>query len=366
MQTIPDIFEKSSNLTRLYQADDFMQVENKGIQQFFSPIQIGNVKLEGNIFLAPVAGYSDVVFRSLCVSEGASLTYTEMVSSEALVRSCRKTHSLMEKSEEEKKYAIQIFGSNPHTMSEAAKCIAEEYAPSIIDVNAGCPMPKITKQGAGSALLETPALLYDILKSLVKAMQVYNIPVTVKIRAGKNENKISWQEASKVAIEAGVAAITLHPRTQVQCYSGVSAVELIGSLKEMASVFDVKVFGSGDLFTPFDALNMFRKTACDGIMFARGAMGNPFIFRQTKDLLLQGHYEEIPLKEKIAMGLKELHLLAGLKGEKSACLEMRRRIMPYIKGVNGVAEFRRVLVHSLSIAEYEEVLNKIGDTTVQL
>lgn len=339
-----------------------MQLKTNSEQQanFYSPVKIGNVQLEGNVFLAPVAGYSDVVFRSLCASEGATLTYTEMVSSEALVRSSKKTLNLMEKSEEEKKYAIQVFGSNAHTISEAAKYIAEEYAPAIIDVNAGCPMPKITKQGAGAALLEVPSLLYNILKELVEAMQVYDIPVTVKIRSGKNNTKMLWQEATKVAIDAGIAAITLHPRTQAQCYSGASNVDLIGSLKEMAKDFDVKVFGSGDLFTPQDALNMFCKTACDGLMFARGAMGNPFIFRQTKELLLKGCYQTISLKEKIAMGLKELHLLSNIKGEKLACLEMRRRIMPYIKGVNGGTEIRRKLVHSLSIAEYEEVLKKIG------
>ncbi len=328
---------------------------------FYSPVELGkNVKLEGNVFLAPVAGYSDVVFRSLCASEGAALTYTEMVSSEALVRSSQKTLALMQKSEAEKCYAIQVFGSNAKTISEAAKYIVEEYAPAIIDVNAGCPMPKITKQGAGSALLEKPLLLYDILKALVLAMQAYDIPVTVKMRSGKNSSQMLWQEAAKVAIEAGVAAITLHPRTQAQCYSGVSAVELIGSLKEMTKDSCVKVFGSGDLFTPQDALNMFRQTACDGLMFARGAMGNPFIFRQTRQLLIEGHYDDVPLKEKIAMGRKELHLLAKLKGEKVACLEMRRRIMPYIKGISGGTEIRRKLVQALSIAEYEEVLDRIG------
>lgn len=326
---------------------------------FYSPLQIGNVRLEGNIFLAPVAGYSDVVFRSLCASEGACLTYTEMVSSEALIRYSKKTLCLMEKSEAEKQYAIQVFGSDAHTISEAAKYIAETYKPCIIDLNAGCPMPKITKQGAGSALLENPNLLYDILKTLVDAMCIYNIPITVKIRSGKNATKIVWKEVAKVAIDAGVSAITLHPRTQVQCYSGVSDVKLIGCLKEMSRAFNVKVFGSGDLFTPEDALNMFANTCCDGIMFARGAMGNPFIFRQTKELLEQGHYKNIPLKEKITIALKELYLLARLKGEKIAVLEMRKRIMPYIKGVNGGAEIRKKIVQATSIAEYEQELRRI-------
>ena len=326
-------------------------------KSFYSPIQIGNVCLSGNLFLAPVAGYSDVSFRTICLEEGASFTYTEMVSAEALVRSSKKTHLLMQKSQIEEKYAIQLFGSDSKMMAEATKIVAEEYAPAIVDVNAGCPMQKITKQGAGSALLDSPTLLYNILKEMKNALIPYNIPLTLKIRSGLEVNKPLWKDAARVAIDAGVEAITFHPRSKAQCYSGISNVSLIGELKEYAKDSGIKVFGSGDLFSPEDAHKMFSLTHCDGVMFARGAMGNPFIFRQTIDFLKNGKYKAISLKEKIDMAKKELRLLSLSKGEKVACLEMRKRCTPYIKGVEGAAILREKLVHCSTILEYEEILN---------
>ncbi|MGP1438871.1 MAG: tRNA dihydrouridine synthase DusB [Treponema sp.] len=324
---------------------------------FYHPIEIGELKLKGNLFLAPIAGYSDVIFRSLCADEGASFTYTEMVSTEALVRLSQNTHLLMEKSDREEKYAIQLFGSSPQTMVKAALMIVENYAPACIDVNAGCPMPKITKTGAGSALLSTPKLLFDILSELVKALEP--LPVTVKIRSGKTCDAPLWKEAARVCVEAGVKAITMHPRSQAQCYSGVSKTSLIGELKEEVGKYGVKVFGSGDLFTAEDAKKMFELTHCDGVMFARGAMGNPFIFRQTKELLQNGNISEIDIKDKIETARKELFLLCKLKGEKLGCLEMRKRISPYIKGLENASERRKELVQCSSLKEYENVLAKI-------
>ena len=327
--------------------------------QFYHPVEIGNLKLEGNIFLAPIAGYSDSVFRSLCSNEGASFTYTEMVSTEALVRSSKKTTFLMEKSENEGKYAVQIFGSSPDTMAEAAIIIMENYAPSCIDVNAGCPMPKITKSGAGSALLSNPKLLFDILTALVKALEPYKTPITLKIRSGKTCDEPLWKEVAKVAVEAGVKAITMHPRSQAQCYSGVSNTQLIGELKEEVNSYGVKVFGSGDLFSPEDAKRMFEMTNCDGIMFARGAMGNPFIFRQTIEFLQTGKITDISIEDRIKTAKKELALLCKVKGEKLGCLEMRKRISPYIKGIENASEKRKELVQCSTLEEYENVLNSI-------
>ena len=326
---------------------------------FYHPVEIGELKLKGNIFLAPIAGYSDFVFRSICADEGASFTYTEMVSSDALVRSSKKTALLMEKSENEEKYAVQIFGSCPEIMAKAAIIIVENYAPSCIDVNAGCPMPKITKSGAGSALLSTPLLLFEILSALVNTLSPYKIPVTLKIRSGQTCDKPLWKEAAKVAVEAGVKAITMHPRSRAQCYSGLSNTELIGQLKEEVSRYGVKVFGSGDLFCPEDAKKMFEKTNCDGVMFARGAMGNPFIFRQTIEFLQTGTITEIALKDKIKTAKKELALLCNAKGEKLGCLEMRKRIASYIKGVENASDKRKELVQCSTLKEYENVLNSI-------
>lgn len=326
---------------------------------FYHPVEIGELKLGGNVFLAPIAGYSDSIFRSLCVCEGASFTYTEMVSSEALVRSSKKTAFLMEKSENEEKYAVQLFGSSPEIMAKAAIIIVENYAPSCIDVNAGCPMPKITKSGAGSALLSNPKLLFDILTALVDTLSPYKIPVTLKIRSGKTCDEPLWKKASKMAVEAGVKAITMHPRSQAQCYSGVSNTQLIGELKEEVGKYGVKVFGSGDLFSPEDAKRMFEITKCDGIMFARGAMGNPFMFRQTIEFLKTGKITEVSVEDKIKTAKKELFLLCKAKGEKLGCLEMRKRISPYIKGIENASEKRKELVQCSTLEEYENVLNSI-------
>ena len=326
---------------------------------FYHPVEIGNLKLNGNLFLAPIAGYSDFVFRSLCATEGASFTYTEMVSSEALVRSSKKTTLLMGKSENEEKYAVQIFGSSPEVMAKAAITIVETYHPSCIDVNAGCPMPKITKSGAGSALLSNPKLLFDILDALVSSLSPYKIPLTLKIRSGKTCEEPLWEEVAKVAVEAGVKAITMHPRSQAQCYSGVSNTELIGKLKEKVKKHGVKVFGSGDLFSPEDAKKMFEMTGCDGIMFARGAMGNPFIFRQTIEYLQTGKKLKISVEDRIKTAKKELTLLCKAKGEKLGCLEMRKRISPYIKGIENASERRKELVQCSTLEEYENVLKHL-------
>lgn len=326
---------------------------------YYSSVELGSLKLDGNLFLAPIAGYSDVVFRTLCVAEGASFTFTEMVSTEAFVRDSKKTVTLLKKAENESSFAVQLFGSSPEVVGEAAKMIAGEYNPSCIDLNAGCPMKKITKTGAGSALLANPNLLYDILKNLVDAMLPYDIPVTVKIRSGIKNAKLLWREVAKLAVDAGVKAITIHPRTQEQGYSGKSDWHIIAQLKQEIASYDVKVFGSGDLFSPNDAKQMFENTKCDGIMFARGAIGNPFIFRMTRSFLETGTYHEIPIRDRVECAKKELFLLSQLKGEKLACLEMRKRSIPYIKGISSASHLRKQLVHCSTIVEYTNILDEL-------
>ena len=330
-----------------------------GKHSYYSKVKIGDVELPGNLFLAPIAGYSDVVFRSLCVEEGASFTCTEMVSAEAFVRDSKKTVNLLKKAKNESFFSVQLFGSSSKVIAEAAKLIVGEYRPSCIDLNAGCPMKKITRTGAGSALLATPNKLYDVLKSLVDAMSHYDIPVTVKIRSGIKNAKPLWQEVAKLAVDAGVKAITIHPRTQEQCYSGKSDWQIISQLKQEVASYNVKVFGSGDLFSPHDAKQMFESTGCDAIMFARGAIGNPFIFRMTRSLLETGAYEEVSLKTRVECAKKELFLLSQIKGERLACLEMRKRCAPYIKGVSSASNLRKQLVKSSTLAEYENILNEL-------
>lgn len=326
---------------------------------YYSKVEIGSLKLDGNLFLAPIAGYSDLVFRSLCVEEGACFTCTEMVSSEAFIRDSKKTVRLLRKAENERFFAVQLFGTSTKILSEVAKIIAFEYRPSCIDLNAGCPMKKITRTGAGSALLAKPTMLYDILKSLVDATFPYGIPVTVKIRSSIKNNKPLWKDIARLAVDAGVKAITIHPRSQEQCYSGKSDWQIIAQLKQEVAPYDVKVFGSGDLFTPNDAKRMFEDTGCDAVMFARGAIGNPFIFGMTRSLLETGSYEEISIRSRVECAKRELFLLSQAKGERLACLEMRKRCVPYIKGISSASHLRKQLVRCSTIVEYTNILNEL-------
>ena len=360
----------------------------------YHPVKIGNLELSGNLFLAPVAGYSDRAFRSICVEGGASFTYTEMVSAEALTRGNIKTEDLMSRAPNEQSYAVQIFGGNPQTMANAAKIVLEKTTADCIDINCGCPVPKIVKTGAGSALTKEPEKLYQVVKAVVNAvgetasasapeasapvdsakaasapeppakMASANnrnpgrkVPVTVKIRSGWDANSITWKEAALAAIDAGASAITIHPRTRAQGYEGKSDWTILKALVELVNG-KIPVFGSGDIFTPEDAKRMLEQTGCSGVMFARGAMGHPFIFRQTRQLLENGNYEEIDLAERISAGFRELDLLIQDKGEESACREMRKRFCAYSKGISGGAELRRKLVSASTKQDYELVFRE--------
>ena len=326
----------------------------------YRPITIGSLTLPGNIFLAPVAGYSDRSFRSICVDWDADFTYTEMVSSEAYIRNSVKTEKLIARAHNEQRYAVQIFGANPDFMAGTAVRIIERYHPECIDINAGCPMPKITKTGAGSALMRKPEKLYAVVKAVKEAVGKTEaaVPVTVKIRSGWSQTELTWKGAAVAAVEAGAAALTIHPRTCAQCYSGTADWDILGQLVQMMKG-QVPVFGSGDLFSPQAALDMLSSTQCAGIMFARGAMGNPFIFRQTRELLQTGTYSEIPPADKIRTAKKELALLCEEVGEQTACREMRKRFAAYTKGIAGGAKLREQLVQASSVQDYETILQAV-------
>jgi len=335
----------------------------------YHPVRIGPLTLGGNLFLAPVAGYSDRSFRSLCVEYGASFTYTEMVSAEALVRESEKTHAMMYRAPNEKQYAIQIFGGDPERLASAARIAIAETGAECIDINAGCPVPKIIKTGAGSSLTRDPDRLAAIVRSVVSALRSLAaetggepVPLTVKIRSGWDDSTITWKEAATAALESGAAAITLHPRTKAQGYEGKSRWDLLAELAAYTHNRwpGIPVFGSGDLFTPESARDMLAETGCDAVMFARGAMGNPFIFAQTKELLLSGQYGEIPTAVRIASGWRELQSLAADSGEYVACREMRKRFCSYSKGIEGGSALRMELVKASSIAEYREILARHG------
>lgn len=321
----------------------------------YHPVKIGPIELNGNLFLAPVAGYSDRSFRSICIENGASFTYTEMVSAEALTRNNLKTEILMRRAENEKVYSVQIFGGEPERMADAAQIVLEKTHCECIDINCGCPVPKIVKTGAGSALTQNPQMLKKVAEAVINAVKG-RAAVTVKIRSGWDQKSITFKEAANAALEAGVNAITMHPRTRAQGYEGKSDWNKLSELVKLAEG-KVPVFGSGDLFTPEDAKRMIEETGVDGAMFARGAMGNPFIFTKTIRLLTTGSYEEIPVSERLKTGFKELSLLAADTNEKSACMEMRKRFCAYSKGIPGGAELRQKTVHASTVDEYHEIFD---------
>lgn len=321
----------------------------------YHPVQIGNLSLSGNLFLAPVAGYSDRAFRSVCIECGANFTYTEMVSSEALTRGSDKTGAIMRSAPNEKAYAVQLFGGNPETMANAAKIVLERTNAACIDINAGCPVPKIIKTGAGSSLTKEPERLFAVVKAVVDSVE-NKIPVTVKIRSGWDSAHITWKEAATAALNAGAAAITIHARTRAQGYEGKSDWNI---LRELVTLMNGKipVFGSGDVFLPEDAKRMLEETGCDGVMFARGAMGHPFIFKQTRQLLENGTYDEVEPRQQIIAGFHELDLVIQDRGEEVACREMRKRFCAYSKGLYGGADLRRQIITANTKEDYKNIFS---------
>lgn len=322
----------------------------------YHPVKIGNVELKGNIFLAPVAGYSDSAFRSVCIENGACFTYTEMVSAEALVRNNIKTETLMARAYNEDKYAVQIFGGEEDSMAQATRIVLEKTHCEVIDINCGCPVPKIIKTGAGSALTRDPERLYKIAKAVKNAAG--DTPVTVKIRSGWDKPNMTWKEAAQAALEAGVSAITIHPRTRAQGYEGHSDWSIMKDLVEFVDG-KVPVFGSGDLFKVEDVVKMLEQTGVDAVMYARGAMGNPFIFKDTTSMLLTGCYEPVPADVRIKTGFEELERLTKETSEKHACLEMRKRFAAYSKGIENGAALRAQIVHASTIEDYKNIFKEI-------
>jgi nifR3 family TIM-barrel protein len=322
----------------------------------YHPVTVGSLTIPGNLFLAPVAGYSDRAFRTVCRENGADFTYTEMVSAEALIRGSSKTTDITRRADNEDIYAVQLFGGDADGMARAAIIMRDSVHPEIIDINAGCPVPKIIKSGAGSALTRDPEKLYRI---VLAAHQAVEIPITVKIRSGWDAACMTWKEAAFAAAEAGAAAVTLHARTRAQGYEGRADWSLLAELSALLAG-KIPVFGSGDVFSPEDAKAMLEQTGCAAVMFARGAMGNPFIFRSTRDLLQTGTYQSPDFPERIRTGMKELALLADETGETAACREMRKRFCAYTKGIPGSATVRTKIVTATTIAEYQSLFSDLA------
>lgn len=317
------------------------------------PVRIGSYTTRGNLFLAPVAGYSDAAFRSVCADAGCDLAYTEMVSSEALIRGSMKTGVLLERAPNEPDYAVQLFGGDPATMARAALMVVDRWHPAIIDVNCGCPVPKIIKTGAGSALMKDPPRI----AAMVRAMKaLVSTPITVKIRLGWDDSSINYFDAAQAAVDGGASAITLHARTRAQGYSGRAERE---AFLRLAELMPIPVFASGDLFSAADALAILSARSSSGpvvsgVMFARGAMGDPFIFTRARAVLRGEPEPPISLADKLNAARRHFELSLGFYDERLGCMEFRKQACSYLKGIPGGAELRARVVTCATAMDYQD------------
>lgn len=315
-------------------------------------MKIGNVTLENNLILAPMAGVTDLPFRLLCKEQGAGLLCMEMVSAKAIYYKNKNTESLMEIDERERPVSLQIFGSDADIMSEMAKKI-EERPFAILDINMGCPVPKVAGNGEGSALMKNPALVREIVSKVVKAIEK---PVTVKIRKGFDEEHINAVEIAKIIEDCGAAAVAVHGRTREQYYSGKADWDIIRQVKEAVSI---PVIGNGDVTGPESAKKLLEETGVDGIMIGRAARGNPWIFGQILEYFKTGIIPEKPSLEEVReMMLRHARMQLECKGEYTGIREMRKHVAWYTAGYPNSAKLRAQINEVESYEELEELLQR--------
>ena len=316
-------------------------------------LKIGNITLENNLILAPMAGVCDLPFRVLCKEQGAGLLCMEMVSAKGIYYRNKNTEILLSTTEEERPVSLQLFGADPKIISEMAKQI-EDRPFDILDINMGCPVPKVVNNGEGSALMKEPRLVYEIVSQTVKAIRK---PVTVKIRKGFDENSVNAVEIAKIIEAAGAAAVAVHGRTREQYYSGRADWEIIRQVKEAVSI---PVIGNGDILTGRDVVRMKEQTGCDGFMIGRGAQGNPWIFREVAAFLETGRIPPRPTPMEVRQ-MVERHaaLQLAVKGEYTGVREMRKHLAWYTAGYPHSARFRQEINSMETMADLLKSLDRI-------
>ena len=317
--------------------------------------KIGNVEIKNRVVLAPMAGISNSAYRTIIKDMGAGLIVAEMVSDKAITYGSTKTIDMLYMTDYERPISQQIFGSDIESFVKAAKYIEENMKPDIIDINMGCPVPKVAISAqAGSSLLKDPNKVYDIVSNVVKAV---NIPVTVKIRSGWDSKSINAVEIAKQIEKAGASAITVHPRTRAQGYTGKADWNIIKEVKEAVKI---PVIGNGDILSCYDAKKMLDETKCDAIMIGRGVLGNPWLIKECVDYLEYGiEPKEISLKEKIDMIKRHTDLLIKTKNEKVALLEMRSHASWYLKGIQGGNKIRNEITKVKTREELFNILDRL-------
>lgn len=309
-------------------------------------------EVENEVFLAPMAGVTDLPFRLICKELGCGLLYTEMINAKALCYDDKNTKKMLNILDEEHPVAVQIFGSEPEFMGKATQ-ILNDYPNEILDINMGCPAPKVVKNGDGSALMRNPKLAGQVLDQVVKNSKK---PVTLKIRKGWDDNSVNALEIAKIAEDCGICAITIHGRTREQYYSGQADWDIIGEVKSKISI---PVIGNGDVTSVEDAIRIKDHTGCDAIMIGRGAQGNPWIFKRTDHYMKTGQLLDPPSKdEKIDIAIKHMDLAIKEHGEYVAVREMRKHIGWYLKGMKHSARFRDQINHMVTAKEVIDTLNQ--------
>ena len=318
--------------------------------------KIGNVIIKNQVVLAPMAGISNSAYRQICKDMGCGLIYAEMVSDKAITYNNQKTLDMLYMTDYERPIAQQIFGSDKESFVEAAKYIEKKMKPDIIDINMGCPVPKVALRAqAGSALLKDLDKIYDIVNSVVNSV---SIPVTVKIRSGWDFNSINAVAVAKTIERAGASAICIHPRTRSQGYRGKADWSIIKAVKENVNI---PVIGNGDIVTPEDAKRMIDETNCDAVMIGRGVLGNPWLIKNTINYLDGKDIVSVSIQDRVDMCIKHFNLLKDLKGEKIASLEIRNHVGWYFKGVKGASDLKNKIYQTDNIHDIISLLNEFKE-----